>query len=155
MSDVIQPIIPGNPIKNGRACVLVFETGDNDQHLDPVPNQYVDSGVMQARLTDRFDEVSYYTCCSSQPTSSISGDYNATTADSLILSDASSGPLTVTLPPAADSAGSSFFIKKTDASTNVVNVSSPDTIDGLVTQTITLQYDVLNPVSDGTAWFLV
>ncbi len=155
MSDVIQPIIPGNPIKNGRACVLVFETGDNGQHLDPVPNQYVESGVMQARLTDRFDEVSYYSCCSSQPTSSISGDYNATTADSLILSDASSGPLTVTLPAAADSEGASFFIKKIDSSTNVVDVTSPDTIDGLVTQTITLQYDALNPVSNGTAWFLV
>lgn len=155
MSDVIQPIIPGNPIKNGRACVLVFETGDNDQHLDPVPNQYVDSGVMQARLTDRFDEVSYYTCCSSQPTSSISGDYTATNKDSLMLADASSGPITVTLPSAADAEGASYFIKKTDASTNAVNVTSPETIDGIVTQVITLQYDVLNPVSNGTAWFLV
>lgn len=155
MSDVIQPIIPGNPIKNGRACVLVFETGDNDQHLDPVPNQYVDSGVMQARLTDRFDEISYYTCCNSQPSTSIDGDYTPTSQDSLILADASSGPITVTLPSASESNGASYFIKKTDASTNVVNLTSPDTIDGITTQVITLQYDVLNPVSDGTAWFLI
>ncbi len=155
MSDVIQPIIPGNPIKNGRACVLVFNTGDNEQHLDPVPNHYVSSGVMQSWLTDRFDEVGYYTCCSSSPNVSASGDYEATTKDSLILADATSGPITVTLPSAADAEGLSLFIKKTDASTNVVEVTSSDTIDGDVTQTITLQYDALNPVSNGTAWFLV
>lgn len=60
MSDVIKPVIPGNPINNGRACVLTFETGDNDQHIDPVPNQHVGSGVIQSRLNNRFDDIAYY-----------------------------------------------------------------------------------------------
>lgn len=73
MSDVVKPVIPGNPIKNGRACVLTFRSGDGDQHIDPVPNQYVDSGVMSSRLTNRFDNTGYYNCCES----SGSGNSNA------------------------------------------------------------------------------
>lgn len=80
MSDVIKPVIPGNPINNGRACVLTFDTGDNHQHIDPVPNQHVDSGVMQSRLTNRFDDIGYYNCCGSgsQSVSAISFGYEFT-----------------------------------------------------------------------------
>ena len=58
MSDVIRPIIPGNPIKNGSACVLTFETGDNHQHIHSPTNGHVESGIMRSRLLDRFENTS-------------------------------------------------------------------------------------------------
>jgi hypothetical protein len=73
MSDVIRPIIPGNPINNGRACVLTFESGDGNQHIDPLPNQHVESGVMFSRLNFRFDDTGYYNCCGSGSSVVVSG----------------------------------------------------------------------------------
>jgi hypothetical protein len=66
------------------------------------------------------------------------GNYTMTTSDFAILANASSGALTVTLPPASN-AGMLAFIKKIDATTNAVTISrsGTDTIEAANTVKLT------------------
>jgi hypothetical protein len=84
-------------------------------------------------------------------------DYTATTSDEIILVDASSSNVTITLPAVSGNSGVHFHIKKTDSSTNTVTVdgSGSETIDGATTQVISSQYDSMHIVCDGTEWWIL
>lgn len=55
---------------------------------------------------------------------SVSSDYTATLDDDTILVDATSGPVTVTLPSAVGCAGKPFTIRRTNPGANVVTVAA-------------------------------
>jgi hypothetical protein len=78
-------------------------------------------------------------------------------ADSVALADATGGAFTITLPAAASAPRRRYVVKKIDASANVVTIqgNGAETIDGLNTQTLALQYDSLEVVCNGTAWFII
>lgn len=82
---------------------------------------------------------------------------SATTDDYLILANATSASITVTLPVAADSDGTVIVVKKTDSSSNtvVVDGNGSETIDGATTQTLTSQYDSISVACDGAVWWIV
>ena len=69
--------------------------------------------------------------------------------------DVVGGPVTVNLPPVADSAGRELSIKKL-GTTGVVTVdpSGSETIDGELTMDIIFQHDAMQIFSDGTAWWI-
>jgi len=74
-------------------------------------------------------------------------------SDSLLMVDATDGPVTVTLPSAASVAGRSFTVKKIDASGNAVTLDAgSETIDGSSTLAISAQWDASTIQSIGTAW---
>lgn len=77
--------------------------------------------------------------------------------DVVILANAASGNVTITLPTAASSTGYRFDIKRIDSSANTCTIarSSTDTIDGLTSLTIDVQYISLSVVSDGSAWYII
>lgn len=77
------------------------------------------------------------------------------TADyrSVILCDASSGSLVVTLPDATDNLNKTYTIKHTSGSHAVV-IQGTDTIDGAASQTLD-EYDVLRIISDNTEWWII
>lgn len=77
--------------------------------------------------------------------------------DYLILANATSGAITVTLPAAASSEGRVLVVKKTDASGNAVTLdgTGSETIDGATTQALAAQYDALTVVCDGAGWAIV
>jgi hypothetical protein len=60
MSDVLQPIIGSNSIKNGSMVTYQSKTGES-RTRDPDVNSFVPSGTMITRLDTRFDDVRYYT----------------------------------------------------------------------------------------------
>lgn len=69
------------------------------------------------------------------------------------LCDASSGPITITLP--AGSATRVVNVKKIDASANAVTVAGP-AIDGTPTRTLAAQYDRITVHYDGTtSWHII
>lgn len=76
--------------------------------------------------------------------------------DKLILVDATSGSVTISLPAAA-TAGNGFriSIKKIDSSGNTVttDANSSETIDGALTSVLSTQYDTDNLISDGSNWY--
>jgi hypothetical protein len=84
-------------------------------------------------------------------------NYTATRADQFIAVSASSGPVTITLPPAATQKGLLIYVKKTDSSANAVTVarSSSDTIDGDTTAVLNSQYTSVGFVSDGISQWLI
>jgi hypothetical protein len=83
---------------------------------------------------------------------SISASATASAWNQIILVDATSGVVTVTLPTAASNGGKSIEVKKIDSSTNavIVDANAAETIDGALTQTISLQYNNARFISNGT-----
>jgi hypothetical protein len=83
---------------------------------------------------------------------SISVSATASNWNQIILVDATSGAVTVTLPTAASNGGKSIEVKKIDSSTNavIVDANGAETIDGQLTQTISLQYNNARFISNGT-----
>jgi hypothetical protein len=73
----------------------------------------------------------------------------------VILVDTSTGPVTVTLPPAASSRGKYYYIKKIDNSANPVRIESGELVDAESTHTLTLQYQYVMVVCDSTTWHII
>lgn len=94
------------------------------------------------------------------PVLSRSADFTVLLAErgSMFEIDASSGPVIVTLPPAAD-AGNNFPIafKKVDSSANIVQIDADgaEVIDDGTVFLLDTQYDSATMVSNGTQWYVV
>ena len=80
-----------------------------------------------------------------------------TASDYLVLVDANSAAVTVTLPTAASKEGSQIIVKKIDASVNAVTVEgdAAETIDGAANQSLIAQYDSITIASDGIEWWVI
>ena len=82
---------------------------------------------------------------------------NWTVADTYTLADASGGDITGTLPTAVGIAGTTYTVKKIDATANAVVVEGDGTeeIDGALNVSITIPNTSLTFLSDGAGWRLV
>jgi hypothetical protein len=89
------------------------------------------------------------------PYRSVAGDFTLTLDDGILLVDATAGAVTVTLPDVRRAAGRSFFTKKADVSGTAVTVSSSALIDGATTYALTVQFQSVTVLSDGTTWWVV
>lgn len=89
-------------------------------------------------------------------TTSITSDVTANIGD-VILSDASGGPITITLPPVANAIHNKIRVKKVDSSANIITIDGDgaDTIDGNTTISLTVQYESYTLISDGSEWFII
>lgn len=86
--------------------------------------------------------------------SSVSTSVTLTESGKVALINASTAPVTVTLP--APKNGLMINIKKIDSSTNAVIIApASGTIDGAANKPIYFQYDSLTVTSDGTNYFLI
>ena len=77
--------------------------------------------------------------------------------DVVILANASTGNVTITLPTASSSAGYKFDIKRIDNTGNTCTIarSGTDTIDGGTSITLDVQYISVTVVSDGSNWYII
>jgi hypothetical protein len=83
--------------------------------------------------------------------------YTMGTSDFAILANAASGALTITLPPAATT-GMVVFVKKIDASTNVVTVkgSGSDKIEASSSKLLSKENKSLTLVAGGNGvWYIL
>jgi hypothetical protein len=84
--------------------------------------------------------------------------YTITSNDGLVLADVSGGAFSLTLPAASSNSGKILRVKKKDSSTNSVTISraGSDLIDGATSKTLSIQYESLTLISDGTStWHIV
>jgi hypothetical protein len=86
--------------------------------------------------------------------------YSSSTAltnyNSIVLTNASSGSITMTLPSASSVRGAVLNIKKIDSSLNPVHISAlSSTIDGSSSVSLLYQWDSLSITSDGTNFYLI
>lgn len=88
---------------------------------------------------------------------SITVTNSASISDYLILADATAGNITVALPAAASSSGTTLVVKKTDVSVNTVTLdgNGAETIDGVTTKVLSAQYASLMIFCNGTAWWII
>ena len=86
-----------------------------------------------------------------------SANYTASSSDNVILVSTSGGAVTITLPAVGSVPGREYVIKKTDNSGNVVTIqgNGTDNIDGNNTATVSIQYQTLTIVSDGSSWDII
>jgi hypothetical protein len=84
-------------------------------------------------------------------------DYIIVSLDDLILVDASSRNVTISVPSAVSNPGKEFDIKKIDSTRNevIVDAYNLETIDGELTQIIDYQYDCMDIVSTSLNWVIV
>ncbi len=87
----------------------------------------------------------------------INTDTALTASNDLAIVDASGGAVNITLPTPTGNTGKVIYIKKTDSSTNTVNVkqNAAETIDGTANRVLNSQWDTLAVVTDGTNWFII
>jgi len=133
---------------------------DNDGKL----TGYVDGKIKfriddaQDNVVDTFDNLDYSILSTSSGLAiqTISTNYTALTTDGAIFASASSGNVTVTLPAAANNSGQKLIIKKTDSSANTVTIdgNASETIDESATKVLTIQYDSVVLVCDGSNWWV-
>ncbi len=91
-------------------------------------------------------------------TASKTSDYTITDSDgfSIIFADPSLRAFTITLPTVADNTGRSIRIEVTTKGGNViVDGEGLETINGLTSISLNRQYDYLEIVSNGSAWFII
>lgn len=84
----------------------------------------------------------------------VTADYTAPLGNYSIIADATSGVMTVTLPPADEAYGFSYGVTKKDTSANdvIIQGNGADTIVGEVSQTLEVDGEVINVISDGNNW---
>jgi Pectate lyase superfamily protein len=82
--------------------------------------------------------------------------YTCTQSDRYVLADAAKAAYTVTLPSAALCPGKVYTVKKIDASTHAVTVTTAasQTIDGAKEYPLRHQHNAVELVSNGSGWFV-
>lgn len=122
--------------------------------LDKSSNTQLLDAIIQIVQDNSTDENEVIALINSNAVDSYSGNHTLTTANSIVLVDASSGPVDITLP--IPTVGKVVNIKKTDSSANAVTILPPSgTIDGAASKTLEAQFDGLTVASDGTNFFII
>lgn len=80
----------------------------------------------------------------------------AVAINTVVLADASGGPITVQLPAAAGVTGRVVLVNKTDGTGNAVILdgAGAETINGLPTESLTIEKSSVEVTSDGTNWHI-
>lgn len=93
---------------------------------------------------------------SSLPFVTVTSNYTPSVEDDYsILVDASSGPVTITLPNPSSKPGKVFFVKKIDASTNSVTVASSQGIDSSASVSFSEPNQIIAVQSISTKWIIL
>lgn len=79
-----------------------------------------------------------------------------TASDSIVIANASSENITLTLPPVSASANKTLRIKKVDSDAHTVTISASgtDRIDGQQSHMLRFQYQSVDLVCNGSEWYL-
>ena len=92
------------------------------------------------------------------PIKLVTSSYPIVERDYTILCDATSGPLTVTLPAAGGVFnGHVINIKKVDSTVNavIIDADGSDTIDGSATVSTDVQWTTITVQANGSAWYII
>lgn len=79
--------------------------------------------------------------------------YTADNEDCVI--DCTTGTFTVTLPTAVGIVGQYFIIKNSGTGVVTIDANGTETIDGVLTKILAVQYESFTLLSDGTNWKVI
>lgn len=84
-----------------------------------------------------------------------SANYTLTSSDNVILADATSGDVTLTLPASSGNTGMLVIVKKTNSANDVIiDGNASETIDGDTTLTITAENAYVELICTGSEWIV-
>ena len=114
-------------------------------------------GVLKLYQEGNWVDVGTVSGNNSLAVTSISANYTASTSDQVILTDATSTAITITLPAASGNSGKFFYIKRIDQSVHAITLdgNGAETIDGDTTHILDVQYDCCFIVCDGSNWYIL
>tara|TARA_R100001129_G_scaffold24189_1_gene15578 strand:- start:91 stop:714 length:624 start_codon:yes stop_codon:yes gene_type:complete len=149
----IATITDGSPDTLARTTVLASSNSNNA--LDLTVGTHTVFGTYPADKAVFLDADGKSNTAS--PYNTITGDTTLTTANGVVFANASSGEVDVTLYTADSNGGMQVIVKKTDSSSNAVNIlrAGSDTIDGTTSVAILHQNESVTLVSDNSNWFIV
>jgi len=130
---------------------------ENGNYIPPTGTNYIDGSTSLANADVLLDEAIGNNL---EKIISITVDYSAQDENQLILADATSGEINVTLPnPSvffANNVSKKIGITKIDTSPNFVNMLpfASETIVGETNQRLRYKGEVLNFITDGANWYL-
>jgi hypothetical protein len=83
--------------------------------------------------------------------------YGITASDCVLLGDATSGAITLTLPTAVGIAGRQYTVKRANGGSNAVTLatSGSQNIDGAGSIVLATQYERVTVISDGENWYII
>lgn len=87
----------------------------------------------------------------------VTSNYTISSTDSVILADATSGPITINLPAASSLPKIIFYVKKIDSTSNAVTIdpNGSELIDGVTTKPITSMMTTYPFISNGLNWYIL
>lgn len=91
------------------------------------------------------------------PVTAVTANYTQSLNDAVILVNATSGAVTITLQPALQCEQKRITIKKTDSSGNAVTIDADgaETIDGSATKSLATQYKTYELIAQNGSWWIV
>ena len=138
---------------------LLYDTTNNVVKYDDGASLNTLASSSTATSTAAGIVTSFYPTIVSAVKSVSSANYTVLTADGYhtVLVSTGASTRTITLPAAANNAGRTLYIVKTDNGAGFVTIdgNASETIDGVTTQTIYYQYGTAQIVCDGSAWYTV
>lgn len=120
---------------------------------------HTDSTVIRDILVQTILNKTFLECVFSSPIinwsiTTVTTNYTVLDEDFAILADATSGPITVTLP-AASVGKRQFIVKKIDNSSNKVTVASSSLIDGFASYDLKIKNSSILTFSNETTYYIV
>lgn len=87
----------------------------------------------------------------------VTSNYTVDSDDYVILANATSTPIIITLPSATSADLNEYNIKRINAGSNLVTIlpQTGELIDGATSIAINFQYASIRVISNGTAWFII
>jgi hypothetical protein len=127
---------------------ILKQSGSLDLNTSLNVNGVADNGVDKINVTGPIKGTGFR-----QSYVTKTGAYTATNDDYVI--DCTSGTFTVTLPASSGRTGRILIIKNSGTGIITVDGNGSETIDGNTTYNLSIQYDVIQIVSDGTNWKII
>lgn len=109
--------------------------------------QLGNASITNVKTSGTMNANGYVTAFSNQ-----GSNYTLTATDDIV---SVTGTTNIALPTAIGITGRKYTVKNTGAGTVTVSTTGGQTIDGVATKSLALQYDFVTVVSDGANWFIV
>lgn len=116
-----------------------------------------DGSTGQVLATNGSGALSFATQNATAVINSYTADQTLTSANEVVLVDASASAITITLPAVASSSGQLFTIKKTDSTTNdvIIDGNASEEIAGATTKVLQIQDHIVTLLCNGTEWIIL
>jgi len=153
--------VSGNDVTASRAQEITFGGGAIATHLTGAVFNHVLTAGSITKIPEYplLASANTYQGSISLPTTTQTGDYSVGDSDWLVLANAASNAITITLPTAIGKPGRQYVIKKFDSTSTTYRVTvattSSQTIDGETTQVITDNYTAITVISNGANWVII